>query len=54
MKKKFNGTGLLKIAGWVMVAVGGIITSWASDKETKKQNDENFEKYISEKTESES
>lgn len=46
MNKKINGVMVAKIAGWLICAAGGILTSWAVDKETKKQNDENFEKYI--------
>lgn len=52
--KKIDTTNLVKIAGWLVVAAGGIMTSWASDKMTQKQNDENFEKYISEKESEES
>ena len=48
--KKPDKIDVVKVAGWVTAAVGGIMVSWASDKSTKKQNDENFEKYISEKT----
>ena len=54
MMKKIDTTNLVKVAGWLVVAAGGIMTSWASDKATQKQNDENFEKYISEKKSEES
>ena len=54
MKKKIDKVGLVKIAGWLTAAVAGIMVSWASDQSTKKQNDENFEKYISEKENGES
>ena len=52
MKKKHNITCLLKVVGWLMVGVGGIIADWARDRETREQNDKNFEQYISEKEES--
>lgn len=52
--KKIDTTNLVKIAGRLVVAAGYIMTSWASDKATQKQNDENFEKYISEKESEES
>lgn len=46
MIKKIEIETVVKVLGWVAVAAGGIMTSWASDKATKKQNDENFERYI--------
>ena len=54
MKNKIDKTTVVKIAGWLTAAVAGIMVSWASDQSTKKQNDENFEKYISEKENGES
>ena len=48
--KNFDKVEIVKIAGWVMTAVAGIMVGWASDKQAKKQNDENFQKYISEKS----
>ena len=48
MKKKFDIVEIVKVAGWLVVAAGGIMTSWASDKLTQRQNDENFQKYIEE------
>ena len=54
MKTKIDKIKLVKVAGWLTAAVAGIMVSWASDKSTKEQNDENFEKYISEKENEES
>ena len=51
---KINKIGVVKVAGWLTAAVAGIMVSWASDKQTKKQNDENFEKYIESKENGES
>ena len=51
--KKIDKVEVVKIAGWLTAAVAGIMVSWASDKQTKKQNDENFQKYISEKNNNE-
>ena len=31
MKNKLDVTNLVKIAGWIAVAVGGLMASWASD-----------------------
>lgn len=42
-------TTLVKVAGWLTAAAAGLMVSWASDKETKEQNDKNFEKYITKK-----
>ena len=47
---KFDKVKIVKVTGWLMAAVAGIAVSWATDQTTKKQNDENFEKYINEKT----
>lgn len=46
---KIDKIKLVKVAGWITAAIAGIMVSWASDKQTKKQNDENFEKYIEKK-----
>lgn len=46
---KIDKVNLVKIAGWLTAAVAGIMVSWANDKQTKKQNDENFKKYIEKK-----
>lgn len=51
--KKIDKVEVVKIAGWLTAAVAGIMVSWASDKQTKKQNDENFQKYISDKNNNE-
>lgn len=52
--KNFDKVNIVKIAGWVTAAIAGIMVSWASDKQAKKQNDENFEKYIESKENAES
>ena len=46
---KIDKVGIVKVAGWLAAAAAGIMVSWASDKQTQKQNDENFEKYIQSK-----
>ena len=51
---KIDKVGVIKVAGWVVAAVAGIMVSWANDKQAKKQNDENFEKYIESKENGES
>ena len=51
---KIDKIGVVKVAGWLTAAVAGIMVSWASDKQAKKQNDENFEKYIKDKENGES
>ena len=51
---KIDKIRIVKVAGWLTAAVAGIMVSWASDKQTKKQNDENFEKYIESKENGES
>lgn len=51
---KIDKVNMVKIAGWLTAAAAGIMVSWASDKQTKKQNDENFEKYIEKKENEES
>lgn len=53
-KMKVDKVNAVKIAGWVTAAVAGLMVSWASDKQAKKQNDENFKKYIEEKENGES
>ena len=53
-KMKVDKVNVVKIAGWVTAAVAGFMVSWASDKQAKKQNDENFKKYIEEKENGES
>lgn len=37
MKNKLDVTNLVKIAGWIAVAVGGLMASWASDKQQQEQ-----------------
>lgn len=54
MKNKFDMFNLVKVAGWVAVALGGIATSWAADKQMQKQNEENFKNYIEENHDKES
>lgn len=54
MKKKTDVTNLIKIAGWIAVAVGGLMASWASDKQQQQQTEESVKQYISEKTNGES
>lgn len=54
MKNKIDVTNVVKIAGWIAVAVGGIMASWASDKQQKEQTEETIKQYISEKTNGES
>ena len=51
---KVDKVNVVKIAGWVTAAVAGFMVSWASDKQAKKQNDENFKKSIEEKENGES
>ena len=46
---KVDKISVVKVAGWLTAAVAGIMVSWANDKQAKKQNDENFEKYIESK-----
>ena len=47
--KKPDKVTAIKVAGWLTAAVAGLMVSWASDKETKRQNEENFEKYVEKK-----
>lgn len=49
--KKYN---FIKIAGWIAVAVGGFVASWASDKQMAEENEETVKQYISEKMNGES
>lgn len=51
---KIDKVDVIKVAGWLTAAVAGIMVSWASDQSTKKQNDENFEKYIEKRENGES
>ena len=51
---KIDKIRIVKVAGWLTAAVAGIMVNWASDKQAKKQNDENFEKYIKDKENEES
>lgn len=37
MKAKYD---LIKMAGWVAVAIGGLAASWATDKQSKEEIDE--------------
>lgn len=51
MKAKYD---LIKMAGWVAVAIGGLAASWAADKQSKKEIDKKLDEYITEKTNKES
>ena len=51
---KIDKVGVIKVAGWVVAAVAGIMVSWAKEKQTEKQNDEKFQKYIEKKENGES
>ena len=33
--KKYD---LIKMAGWIAVAIGGLVASWATDKRSKEEN----------------
>ena len=52
MKNKLDVTNVVKIVGWIAVAVGGLMASWASDKQQQKQKEESVKEYISQKEES--
>ena len=52
MKNKLDVTNVVKIVGWIAVAVGGLMASWASDKQQQKQTEESVKEYISQKEES--
>ena len=52
MKNKLDVTNLVKIAGWIAVAVGGLMESWASDKQQQEQTEKSVKEYISQKEES--
>lgn len=52
MKNKLDVTNLVKIAGWIAVAVGGLMVSWASDKQQQEQTEKSVKEYISQKEES--
>lgn len=43
MKQNFKKTLLIKAAGWGLVAIGGLMSSWAADKELKKEAEEKLE-----------
>ena len=49
--KKYD---LIKMAGWIAVAIGGLVASWATDKQSKEEIDKKLEEYITEKTDKES
>lgn len=51
MKAKYD---LIKMAGWVAVAIGGLAASWAADKQSKEENDRKLDEYITKKTNKES
>lgn len=50
--KKLDVTNLVKIAGWIAVAVGGLMASWASDMQQQEQTEKSVKEYISQKEES--
>lgn len=52
MKNKLDVTNLVKIAGWIAVAVGSLMASWASDKQQQEQTEKSVKEYISQKEES--
>ena len=52
MKNKLDVTNLVKIAGWIAVAVGGLMASWSSDKQQQEQTEKSVKEYISQKEES--
>lgn len=52
MKKKIDSTTLIKIAGWIAVAIGGFAANWASDKQQMEEVRESCQEYISQKEES--
>lgn len=54
MRKKFDKFNLVKVVGWVAVALGGITTSWAADKQMQMQNEEKIKEYIDEEKSKES
>ena len=45
MKNKLDVTNLVKIAGWIAVAVGGLMASWASDKQQQEQTEKSVKEY---------
>lgn len=49
--KKYD---LIKMAGWIAVAIGGLVASWSTDKQSKEEIDKKLEGYITEKTDKES
>ena len=50
MKAKYD---LIKMAGWITGASGGLAASWATDKQSKEEIDKKLEQYITEKTDKE-
>ena len=46
--------GLIKMTGWIAVAIGGLAASWATDKQSKEEINKKLEEYITEKTDKES
>lgn len=53
MKKNFDTTVLIKAAGWALVAIGGLMSSWAADKELKKETKEKLEEMCNTKNDEE-
>ncbi len=51
MKAKYD---LIKMAGWIAVAIGGLVASWATDKQSKEEINKKLDEYITEKTDKES
>lgn len=51
MKAKYD---LIKMAGWIAVAIGGLAASWATDKQSKEEINKKLDEYITEKTDKES
>lgn len=49
--KKYD---LIKMTGWIAVAIGGLVASWATDKQSKEGITKKLEEYITEKTDKES
>lgn len=45
--KKYD---LIKMTGWIAVAIGGLVASWATDKQSKEEINKKLEEYITEKT----
>lgn len=51
MKAKYD---LIKMAGWIAVAIGGLAASWAVDKQSKEEIDKKLDNILIEKTDKES